>query len=371
MSVVVVGGGAIGLSIAWRAALAGMDTTVVDPAPGRGASWAAAGMLAPVTEAHYGETALLAFNLMSAQRWPSFAEELAEASGRDPGYRQCGTVMVARDTDDQLALADLLAFRQRLGLQVQRLTGREVRTLEPGLSPRIRGGLLVEGDHQVDNRALVEALLAGCTNSGVQVRRATARDVVIAGDRVSGVRLDDGSVLLASAVVLACGAASAALAGVPAGLVPVRPVKGQLLHLRGHLAGEPLARRVIRGLDVYVVPRADGRLVVGATVEEMGTDLRVTGGGVFELLRDAYELLPGIAELELVETTAGLRPGTPDNAPLLGRTTLDGLVVATGHYRNGILLAPSTSDLVVEVLAGKEPPELAAFDPRRFCEDTR
>ena len=363
---VVVGGGAIGLSIAWRAAAAGEQVTVVDPEPGRGASWAAAGMLAPVTEAHYGEDALLAFNLDSAQRWPSFAEELASASGRDPGYRRCGTVMVARDRDDQAELADLLAFRRRLGLDVHRLTGREIRALEPALSPRVRGGLLVEGDHQVDNRALVEALLAACAAAGVDVRRTRVAALSVSRDRVEGVRLEDGTVITAETVVIAAGAASAEIEGLPADLVPVRPVKGQLLHLRGLLAGEPLARHVVRGLDVYVVPRSDGRVVVGATVEEMGHDLRVTGGGVFELLRDAYELLPGIAELELVETTAGLRPGTPDNAPLLGRTDLPGLVLATGHSRNGILLTPATADAIADVILGKEPPAISPFDPRRF-----
>jgi glycine oxidase len=365
--VLVVGGGVIGLGVAWRAAQAGMAVTVVDPSPGRGASWAAAGMLAPVTEVHYGEQALLRLNLAAADRWPGFAAELEEAAGRQVGYRRCGTLTVARDTDDNAALEDLYRFQLRCGLQVERLRSRDCRRLEPGLAPSVRGGVLAPGDHQVDNRALAGALLAACERAGARLLADRATGLQLDGERVTGVRLAGGGSPAAATVVLAAGCWSRELGGLAAELLPpVRPVKGQLLHLRGP-ADDPLCRRNVRGLEVYVVPRADGRVVVGATVEEQDFDTRVTAGAVHDLLRAALELLPDVAELELVETVAGLRPGSPDNAPLLGPAGVDGLVVATGHYRNGILLAPVTAEAVAELLAsGRVPAAIAPFSPARL-----
>jgi glycine oxidase len=364
---VVVGGGVIGLGIAWRAARAGMTVTVVDDAPGRGASWAAAGMLAPVTELHYGEDELLALNLASAARWPGFAAQVEEASGQPVGYRPGGTLAVARDADDNAALEDLYRFQVRCRLDVQRLRSRECRQLEPGLHPGIRGGVLAAGDHQVDNRALVRALLVACERAGVRLVQGRVAELATQGDRVTGVVLDNGETLSAGTVVLAAGCWSGGLGGLAAeALPPVRPVKGQLLYLRGP-ADQPLCSGNVRGLEVYVVPRGDGRVVVGATVEEQGFDTRVTAGAVHDLLRAAMELLPDVAELELVETVVGLRPGSPDNAPMLGPAGPEGLVVATGHYRNGILLTPVTADAVAELLATGQVPELIApFGPQRF-----
>jgi glycine oxidase len=385
---VVVGGGVIGLGIAWRAALAGMTVTVVDEAPGQGASWAAAGMLAPVTEVHYGERPLLALNLAAAARWPTFAAEVEEASGLPVGYRPGGTLAVARDADDNAALEDLYQFQLRCGLEVERLRSRECRQLEPGLAPSIRGGVLAAGDHQVDNRALVEALLAACQHAGVRMVTGRVAELAVEGDRVTGVVLSGGGpagngsstsagsvtsrpageTLAAGVVVLAAGCWSGGLGGLAAeALPPVRPVKGQLLYLRGP-ADQPLCSRNVRGLEVYVVPRGDGRVVVGATVEEQGFDTTVTAGAVHDLLRAALELLPDVAELELAETVVGLRPGSPDNAPMLGPAGPDGLVVATGHYRNGILLTPVTADAIAELLAtGRVPEPIAPFAPGRFA----
>jgi glycine oxidase len=365
--VVVVGGGVIGLAIAWRAAGAGMTVTVVDETPGQGASWAAAGMLAPVTEVHYGERALLDLNLAAADRWPSFSAEVEEASGHPVGYRPGGTLAVARDADDNAALEDLYQFQLRCGLEVERLRSRECRQLEPGLAPGIRGGVLAAGDHQVDNRALVQALLIACRRAGVRLLEGRVAELATDGDRVTGVVLAGGARLPAEAVVLAAGCWSGGLGGLAAeALPPVRPVKGQLLYLRGS-AEEPLCSRNVRGLEVYVVPRGDGRVVVGATVEEQGFDTRVTAAAVHDLLRAALELLPDVAELELTETVVGLRPGSPDNAPMLGPAGPQGLVVATGHYRNGILLTPVTADAVAELLAtGRVPDLIAPFTPGRF-----
>ncbi|MDP8987725.1 MAG: glycine oxidase ThiO [Actinomycetota bacterium] len=360
MRVVVVGGGVIGLSIAWRAASRGMTVTVVDPAPGSGASAVAAGMLAPVTEVHYGEEALLELNLESSRRYPGFVAELEELTAADTGYRACGTVAVARDADDLAALDELVAYQRGLGLDVERLRSRELRRLEPGLAPTVRGGALVSGDHQVDPRRLVAALLEACRRCGVEL---LAERVV--GVEAPAVALEGGGTETGDVVVLAAGCWSGQLAG--AGL-PVRPVKGQIVRLRSGAGPLPIERNV-RGVDAYLVPRAGGELVVGATVEERGFDAEVTGGAVHDLLRAALELVPDVAELGLVEASAGLRPGTPDNAPVVGRTAVDGLVAATGHYRNGILLAPVTADAVAELLAtGEAPPGMAAFSPRRFEE---
>ncbi|MGH8890343.1 MAG: glycine oxidase ThiO [Acidothermaceae bacterium] len=364
--VIVVGGGAIGLAIAWRSALRGLAVIVVDDEPGGGASHFAAGMLAPVTEVHYGEEDLLQLNLAAARRYPSFVAELEEASRTTVGYRECGTLAIAFDADDKAALADLQQYQASLGLASTPLTSRECRALEPYLAPSVRGGLLVEGDHQVDNRRLVRALLAACDRAGVQFHRQRATEIVVDRDRVVGV--DD---LRGEHTVLAAGCWSGDLKGLPSSaLPPVRPVKGQILRLHDNpmrpLIGHNV-RAIVRGRPIYLVPRESGEIVLGATSEELGFDQTVTVGGVSELLADARELIPGIAELALAESSAGLRPGSPDNAPMIGPSELAGLVIATGHYRNGILLTPVTADGVAELLAtGALPGEFERFDPRRF-----
>ncbi|MGH8972330.1 MAG: glycine oxidase ThiO [Acidimicrobiia bacterium] len=373
--VVIIGGGVIGLAVAWRAARAGLAVTLADDDPAGGASHAAAGMLCPVTEAHYGEEALLALNLASARSWPSFTAELEEASGRPVGYRSEGTLAVAFDDDDLRVLEELHRYHVELGLGGERLRGRECRSLEPMLSPRVRGGILVPGDHQVDARAVTAALLVAADQAGVDVHRERVVELGVEGGRATGVRLAGGDVVSAGTVVLAAGSWSGALAGLPAAAAPpVRPVKGQILRLWGP-PDRPVLHHNLRGLrqgrSVYLVPRSNGRVVVGATVEEQGFDTTVTAGAVHELLEDAVELVPAVGELELVEAIARLRPGTPDNAPLIGPSALPGLVMATGHYRNGILLTPVTADAVRELLVTGTLPEVAApFSPLRFASVT-
>lgn len=362
--VVIVGAGAIGAAIAWRAAEAGMSVALVDPDPGRGASWVAAGFLAPVTEVNYGEEALLELSLASARLYPDFVAALADATEMTTGYRACGMLMVGRDADENVALDDLFAFQSKLGLDVERLSGAECRALEPALAPTVRGGIRADGDHQVDPRALGAALMEACRRGGVRIVPQGVREVHVSGGRAAGVTLDDGSRVASGATVIAAGCRSAEISGVPEeARAPVRPVKGQLLHLNG----PAFLERNLRSLDVYVLPRADGRVVVGATVEERGFDLSVTAEAIYTLLRDAYEIVPGILEHELVETIAGLRPGTPDNLPIIGESALPDLLYATGHYRSGILLTPVTADLIVDLLtgSGSEVPE--AFSPRRFA----
>jgi glycine oxidase len=307
----VVGGGIIGLSIAYRAQQSGRRVVVLDRGDA-GAAWhAAAGMLAPVSEAEFQNPELLEAGLESARAWPAFAEELGVA------LHTAGTLHVARDRDEAEALEREQAFRERLGLPVERLLPSAARKLEPALAPTIRAALGVPGDLAVDPREVVAAL-----KRRVEIRH---RDV-------TGLDAIDGE------VVLAAGAWSGQLAA-----VPVRPVKGQIVRLRdpGHDAAQPLLTRVLRFEGGYLVPRGDGRYVLGATMEERGFDTAVTAGGLHELLRDATELVPGISELVVEEAAVGLRPGSPGNLPIMERRGR--VLIATGHFRNGVLLAPLTA----------------------------
>ncbi|MCT9930174.1 glycine oxidase ThiO [Planotetraspora sp. A-T 1434] len=366
---VIIGGGVVGLSVAWRTARRGLSVAVVDPAPGGGATHVSAGMLAPVSEVTYTEEPLLRLGLASLARWPSFRAELEDESGSALDYRADGTLDIAYGADDMAYLDELAAFEKTLGLRVERLTGRECRAFEPMLSPSVRGGLLARDDAWVNPRRVVRALLtsfekAGGTLLPDRVTALSAGRDGGDGDRSSGVRLASGEVVRATNVVVAAGSWSPSL--VPG--LPVRPVKGQILRLRGP---EGFLTRCVRGLvhgsPAYLVPRGDGEITVGATVEELGFDGRVTAGGVYELLRDARELVPGITELELTETAVGFRPGTPDNLPLIGPAGSHGVLAATGHHRAGVLLAPITAEAVVAFLTGGEAPDVVkSCDPGRF-----
>ena len=368
---VFVGGGVIGLSSAWACARRGLEVTVVDPAPGRGASWVAAGILAAVSEVSFGEEALAGLLAAGARRWPAFAEELEASAGSSVGYRSCGAVAVGFDASDRAAIDDLLELYRALDPGAVRLSGSECRRRVPALSPEVRGGGDLPGDHQVDNRLLVEALRVACSRAGAGVVTAGVDRVVMGADgAAAGVRLSDGSEIRSGAVVLSAGCETSTIRGLPAGVVPpVRPVKGHVVRLRGAPDAPLLSttvRGLVRGRPCYLVPREDGSMVIGATVEERGFDRSVQAGAVHALLDDARTLVPGIDELELVECIAGLRPGSPDNGPFVGWTSVDRLAVASGHYRNGILLAPITADGVAALLTGGEVPEaLRPFDVGR------
>jgi glycine oxidase len=369
---VVAGGGVIGTAIAWRAALAGLGVVLVDPDAGDAASGVAAGMLAPASEALFGESALLAINLLAVQRFPSFAAELEDVTGQEVGLRREGTVAVAYDPDDLAALMRLTAFRRSAGLDAEELDSRACRRLEPFLTPDVRGGVVFAGDWSVDNRRYTAALRAALAAAMVPIIRGRVTQAQVAGGRVRGVGLADGTVIDSAVVVVAAGCWSAAVGGLPGALrAAVRPVKGQLLRLR-HPAGMPAVishtlRATVRGADVYLVPRADGEVIVGATSEERGPDRTVTAGAVHDLLRDAMSVLPVTSELLLAETCAGLRPGTPDNGPIVGGCGIGGLMLATGHYRNGILMSPVTADAIVACLTGQRPAaEWEPFTPGRF-----
>jgi len=367
VKVVVVGGGVIGLACAWRVAQRlDADVTLLDPSPGDGASAVAAGMLAPLTEAHPTEHPLLRLSLTAARRYPDFIADVETASGEDPGYATAGTLAVALDADDRAELDVLAGHLADAGLAAERLTGRECRRLEPALTPDIRGGLRVDGDRSVDNRRLVRALRRAALNAGVRLLAERAVAVDQTGARVEGARVE-GRTVPADYVIVAAGCWSGSLHPSLDGLV--RPVQGEILRLRVRPGAVPLGRTVratVQGYPVYLVPRADGELVIGATQREAGYDTAVTAGGAYALLRDARAVVPGIDEYELVEVRAGLRPGSRDNAPLIGPVG-PGLIAATGHHRNGILLAGVTADAVTALIAGGELPEYArAADPRRF-----
>jgi len=353
--VIVVGGGVIGLSCAWSLTQTGHAVTLVAPSPGRdGASWVAAGMLAPVTEVQFGEAALTSLLLEGLPLWSSFAADLEAVSGRDIGFDQTGTLAVALDPSDRAVLGDLLTYQHSLGCQAVRLAASACRTAVPSLSPAVCGGIEVAGDYQVDNRALLGALMTACRGGGVEF----VADTVVAVAAGPTVVLSDGSVLgtPGDAILLAAGVGVGCIGGLDgAGLPEVRPVKGHILRLgaspsvRASLLPRTV-RALVHGRSIYLVPRQDGSVVVGATMEEMGTDTTVRAGAVHQLLDDARTVIPAIDELTLLEAQAGLRPATPDHMPCIRWTDVPGVAVATGHFRNGILLAPYTAQAVAALM---------------------
>jgi glycine oxidase len=355
LNVVVVGGGVIGLSVAWRLARE-HDVTLVDPTPARGASWFAGGMLAPVTEAWPGEEDLLELGGASLASWPAFAADLGIE------LHTGGTIVAGVDAADAAQLDTLAEFLATLGRDVDRLTGRELRRVEPTIGPGVRSGLLVPGDLAVDNRELLRCLSSSAYEAGVEFLRESVRAV-----RQGAVELTD-STLRCDVAVIAAGAWSGTLH--PALASAVRPVKGEILRLRARPNALPPPKHTVRALvesrPVYLVPRAGDELVVGATQYEAGFDDEVTAGGVRDLLMYAERVVPGIAEYGLTECAAGLRAGSRDNLPLVGWLE-PGVLVAAGHHRNGLLLAPITADAVRAMTTGNEPPaEVKAADPARL-----
>jgi len=369
-TVAVIGAGVIGLAIAWRLALRGASVTVFDKgAAGSGASHAAAGMLAAHLEAEPREENLVALNRASQALWPAFARELETASGLPVDLRTEGTLLLALTGDDQSRMKHVLSFQKSLGLPLEWLTTAEVRRREPHLTPIISGAIFSPQDHQVDNRAVAVALRAAAMKAGVTLRENTPVErIVVSDSRVTGIGIGSEN-QAADVVVLAAGAWSRGMSGLPASLLPpVRPVKGQMLALRMDPKA-PLLTHVVWAPGAYLVPRKDGRLLIGATVEEKGFDANLTAGGQLALLEATWRALPGIEELPIHEMWVGFRPGSRDDAPIIGESSVPGLVYATGHYRNGILLAPITAEVVAAlVLEGEADPRVANFGFERFAQ---
>jgi glycine oxidase len=367
--VAIIGAGVSGLGIAWRLAAAGCAVTVFERGEaGRGASWAAAGMLAAGLEAEPGEERLLALNLEGQRLWPAFREELEAVSGVGVGYREEGTLAVALTRDDVERLRFAFEFQRAGGIQLEWLSGGEARRLEPHLRPGVAAAVLSPNDHQVDSRRLVLALKqAFLAAGGALHEHAEVHALDIEAGRARGVVVGDKR-CAADVVVLAGGAWSAGLEGLPAAVrPPVRPVKGQMLALRMD-PEKPLLRHVLWAPKGYLAPKADSRLIVGGTVEERGFDPDLTAGGVLALLEAAWRALPAIEELPIDELWTGFRPTSRDDAPILGPTSVDGLFVATGHHRNGILLTPLTALTVSEaILSGRMPDLIREFTIDRFA----
>lgn len=360
----VVGGGLIGTAIARNLASRGVPVRLVADDRPQAASGVAAGMLAPVTEVATTELGLLQLNLASLERYGDYITELESDTGRDLGLRRTATLSVGVDGDDAARLADLAGVLAGCGLAAELCTARQARRIAPLLAPSIRSALLVPGDWAIDPRLLWSALRADLGRREVPVASGTVTGIATDAGRCTGVVLTDGTRMSADVVVWAPGA-WAAQVPLPFDL-PVRPVKGQVVRLRaGRLPlPEQTLRAFVHGAEVYLVPRASGEIAIGATSEDRGFEPTATGGGVYELLRDARTVLPITAEYEFAEVGVGFRPATPNHAPILGPSPVPGLVLATGHHRNGVLLTPITAELVGGLVADGDWPELGrAFNP--------
>lgn len=371
-SVVIAGAGIIGLATAWRLLRQGLEVTVLDAEPVSGATFAAAGMLAPVAEVVWDQPTLYPLMVESGKLYRDFAQAIVEESGHDVGYIENSTFVCAGDAADRQTLSELVELQHDMGMEINRITATEARRAEPALGPGCVGAVDIPGDHQVNPRLLADALLTILED---RVIRTRAQEVIYDSDRAIGLRGADGNDYLADEVVLAAGLNTADITGLPENLnLPLRPVYGDVLRLRVPARLQPLVTRTIRGVvqgrPVYIVPRADGTVVLGATSRE--DDLTgVSAEGVHQLLRDAYRLVPGILDCEIYEMTARARPGSPDDVPMIGRVA-PGLTVSTGYFRHGILLTAIGSKLTADVVAGREndnnPALLSAVDPFRFSD---
>jgi len=365
--VVIIGGGVIGLSIGWQLAKNSFDVTIYDRNwAGQGASWAAAGMLSPRAEVHMQASDLLQLGLASAELYPEWVGELESDSQISVDYRTHGTLMVSLDRDDQAELEHHYSMQLALDLPVEWLTGAEAREIEPYLSPRVTSAVSCKKDFQVDNRLMVQALIQAFEKFGGNLLQQTpVCKIEIQNEKAIGIRVEE-KFIEADLIVLSAGCWSSQIEGLPDwARPPVRPVKGQMIAVRMDVP--TILQHVIYAPDAYLAPKSDGRLLIGATCEEQGFNTNITAGGMFELLRGAWEVLPSVYELPIDETWVGLRPGSRDNAPILGKTQIKNLIMATGHYRQGILLTPVTCREISSLIMTDQPSSLIApFMLERF-----
>lgn len=363
MKVIVIGGGVMGCGIGWRLAQSGADVTILERSiPGAEASSAAGGILAPQKESA-GPGAFLELCLRSRAMYGEFARELLEVTGVDIGYVASGVLSVAFDEAALVKLEATAAWQTAAGLRARLVDGKEARALEPALSPSAVGALHLPDDHQVDNRQLVKALSMAAARAGAQFKTGYVRGLVDDGARVRGVDLD-GEKLEGDAVVLAAGSWSGVVQGSPVDPRVLKPARGQMVQLGTRL---PPFSRVLFSERGYLVPRRDGRIIAGSTMEFVGYEKHVTADGLRAVLAMAIELCPELKDAPVQDTWAGLRPYTEDHLPILGAGPKPGLFLATGHFRNGILLAPITARLVSELVLGRKPSvEVRAFSYERF-----
>ena len=367
--VLIVGGGTIGLSIGFELVRQGTPVTVFErDQAGRGTSYQAAGMLAPDAEIEFEERELYDLNRESLRRWPDFAQRVEAASGQSVDYRNEGTLIVADDRDAAEALERLYTFQRGQGLNVEWLTGEEAKEIEPFVAPRLSAAVFAPSDHQVDNRRLVDALRVAFEAEGGTLHEDTPIDAVVPDAEAPAVRTTNSEQVVGGRIVVAAGVWSRELDGLtPDATPPVRPVKGQMIQMRRKRPFD--LQHVVRGPEAYLAPKSDGRIVMGATSEEMGFDTTVTAGGLYDLLEGGWEVVPGIRDLPVDETWAGLRPASRDHAPLLGETAAPGIIMATGHYRHGILLTPITAEEIARLIrTGETSGWLKPFSPLRFSE---
>ncbi len=369
-NVIIVGGGAIGLATGFELVRRGTPATLLERnRAGHGTSWQAAGMLAPDAEIGFEELELYRLSRESLRRWPDFAQAVERASGKDVDYRDEGTLIVADDRDAAEKIRRLYEFQREQGLEVQWLTGEEAREIEPFVAPRLSAAIHAPSDHQVDNRALMDALRDAFQAEGGTLHEDTSVDAIVPDAEAPAVVTASGDRVEGTHVIVAAGVWSREIDGLSADAQPpVRPVKGQMIQLQMELPFD--LRHVVRGPDAYLAPKSNGRLVIGATSEEMGFDTQVTAGGLYDLLEGAWEVVPGIHDLPVDDTWAGLRPATRDHAPLLGSSAAPGVIMATGHYRHGVLLTPVTAQEITRLVRTGETSEwLAPFSPTRFSPD--
>jgi glycine oxidase len=369
MDIHLIGGGCIGLGLAGELSPEHSIHLFDKDLMGSGSTYAAAGMIAPITEAEYGEERLLKIGLKSRELYSGFVQALENETGIDVGFRTNGTLKVAFDQPGEAELDHQADYLDRLGLEFERLPAEDVREIEPRLSPYVTRALAIPSERQVDNRRLAEALEKRCEQRGVKLHdHEEVVDLVYDDDSIAELHTESDR-YQPDLVIICAGANSGTINGLcETDRMPVRPVKGEALSVR--LGEPPEIEHVLRAPDVYCVPKNDGRLVIGGTMREEGFDRTVTAGGILDLLHEAYEVGPFIREKELIETWAGLRPASQDSLPILGPSShTDNLGFATGHYRNGILLTPVTIQLVTEWIATRTIPEaMTPFLPSRFQE---
>jgi len=379
--IVIIGGGVIGLSAALAAIEFGHHVTVIDPlienhALGAGASWMAGGMLAPVTEAWFGEEARLALDITALKAWPAFADKVSQISGRKLAINTAGTIQIALDIDDARDLERVRTFQNSMGLKAEALSRDQLLELEPLLSPRVVAGSLISTDLSVDNRAFVETLKLACKKSGVRFIPSRVVGMTKANDHMIGIESSAGY-YECDEVVIAAGAWSSEflkMINTDGSMPAIRPIRGEILRLKSDIpALRHTLRAQVHGFQVYLVPRENGEVVVGATQLERGFDVRPTAGGVYELLRDACELLPYVKEMEFLEVGVGLRPGSPDNAPIIDHVPgINNVILATGHYRNGILLSSIAGDVIAALINRSQlPGDAHLVSLGRFTEVTK